>query len=673
MSDKQKSKLNVPGPVKTHSNSSSVSSAILDDRFRRGSAFSYMSQASTDSYATNGSFGFAVVRKSYDVDPASIARIREAYDKNFGGVPSSSTSFGSLLLDSEADDDANSSFDEDYEYTLGLEKQSLFSSTKNVSGSALSSRKGSIESFRRRSVSLPDKIWSLDQNGNLSGKPAAKINFGRSASLPLITEYGRLASFPDSSHLETLPREISQRVEGVNLRHSQASKKKLILQARARAVKERDRRNARQIPYFKSPDEKEFYHKSDLLRDPLEVYDCFPPLLYLAGFLGVSYAGDVGSKRELGKLLSYPTDLSDVSPHTKTVVEKCEARKLFAQKKKSEFLRRAHQRQLQGKATTPTAENKKVVYRKLDAKEPILSVVIEHSRSNSEDSRISLGSEYSEKSEHGGTDSPSTSQAPEKSDGATNLQSERRPSREETHAKLKQWEQDFLSKQIGKTRSNSLVDIAPLETPNVQKRRSSFSILDWKPPETNDDEEEKENENDEEKLRLVKEKQKQRAEEKKALKKATMSLVKEEDEEEGGISGITPSSSIASEGFSRERSMGDDLSENVFKNLKNRRGSLPLTSQDELRKLAELKPASEFIEKFAESSQKQKGGWTISAQGLKQLQATSGDAVITNPLFNINSIDFSDLNKEKEEVFKRKFGSISRSIEKEIIKGDDNQ
>jgi len=79
--------------------------------------------------------------------------------------------------------------------------------------------------------------YHLDQQGKMQAKPVHKINFGRSNSMPIIAEYGRLASFPTDDHLSSLPATIVNRVVGVNQRHSDLAKKKIVLQARASAIK----------------------------------------------------------------------------------------------------------------------------------------------------------------------------------------------------------------------------------------------------------------------------------------------------------------------------------------------------------------------------------------------------------------------------------------------------
>ena len=148
---------------------------------------------------------------------------------------------------------------------------------------------------------------------------------------------------PSQHHLffcSSLPSAISDRVAGVNQRHSDLAKKKLLMQARSSAIKEKDRRSQRRIPFFKSAEERETIHKGFLAEDETEIYDCFPPILYLAGFTGATFSPNNVTKRELGMLQSYPKGQRIMSDRTRGIFEQVEARRAFAQKKKGDLLKR---------------------------------------------------------------------------------------------------------------------------------------------------------------------------------------------------------------------------------------------------------------------------------------------------------------------------------------------
>ena len=267
----------------------------------------------------------------------------------------------------------------------------------------------------------------------------------------------------------------------------------------------------------------------------------------------------------------------------------------------------------------------------------------------------------------------------------------RRPSKDETEQRLKKWEQSFNQKQAERSKTIGQAPLLPASVTNTAPRRSSFSILDWK---TGDDEK-----SPGPRRRSLDSGQKSEPRPPAAKKdplnppkpdkdrrssstmRKSMSLVREEDEygEGGGyiaslenLSEVTSVENIFSE--SSELSSSSQP-ENIFAMIKKRRGSLPMGSVEQLRTLAEVRPASEVIAEINETTtpESSKGSWRISAKHLKSNSMTQSvsleNFVATNPLFNVQNLDFTQ-TPEKEELFKKKFDTLSKQKDRNLEQKD---
>ena len=259
----------------------------------------------------------------------------------------------------------------------------------------------------------------------------------------------------------------------------------------------------------------------------------------------------------------------------------------------------------------------------------------------------------------------------------------RRPSREDTELKLKKWEQDFNQRQQGRQKQVAQTVVLPASVMNPNQRRSSFSILDWK---MGDDENPATQARRMSLDNVLKAEPAARPAKKvgpkgKGADKKVMSLRKSmsllREEEEGLSDGYLASSenlsenvSSSLENVSSSDTLGSSASqpENIMALIRKRRGSLPLGSMEELKAMGEVKPASQVIEEFNETTtQTPKGSWRISTKHSKSssivaLGEASNTFVSTNPLFNLQNIDFSQTPEKKEEVFKKKFNTLTKGM-----------
>jgi len=225
--------------------------------------------------------------------------------------------------------------------------------------------------------------------------------------------------------------------------------------------------------------------------------------------------------------------------------------------------------------------------------------------------------------------------------------------------------------------------VLPASVMNPNQRRSSFSILDWK---MGDDENPATQARRMSLDNVLKAEPAARPAKKvgpkgKGADKKVMSLRKSmsllREEEEGLSDGYLASSenlsenvSSSLENVSSSDTLGSSASqpENIMALIRKRRGSLPLGSMEELKAMGEVKPASQVIEEFNETTtQTPKGSWRISTKHSKSssivaLGEASNTFVSTNPLFNLQNIDFSQTPEKKEEVFKKKFNTLTKGM-----------
>jgi len=153
----------------------------------------------------------------------------------------------------------------------------------------------------------------------------------------------------------------------------------------------------------------------------------------------------------------------------------------------------------------------------------------------------------------------------------------------------------------------------------------------------------------------------------------TMSLLKEEEEErefsDGAQGGVTQSLvDLAS--FDRDDhpalggepapiNIDDNLpGHNFFFQLKQRRGSMPVSSSETLRSWAEVCSPVEFLKVHEKSGVPEfKGNWETPAPKKQSASAPLPSLMATNPLFDFNLLDLSHLPPEEQVEFKQRFGS----------------
>jgi len=143
------------------------------------------------------------------------------------------------------------------------------------------------------------------------------------------------------------------------------------------------------------------------------------------------------------------------------------------------------------------------------------------------------------------------------------------------------------------------------------------------------------------------------------------------------------------------------------RNNNQRRNSLPLTSVQELMSLAEIKPACEVIEEITSAepghsksasqinlkisnettpsktksssnphtrkeNSRPRGVWRLTEQqqksqgsisSISEYAANFSSRTSTNPLFNLDNIDFRVTSKENEEIFKERFKDMSSKVD----------